>query len=649
MRCFLGWLAALSTVVSTSGSSQVSSSPLQFINEVESMSQQERWLLQSTAAERAQCQCSTDGFSGGTNVFYWAKFGSTYKSQDIERGGPYKFIGCGAHKYYRDKEERQIAGYPWRLCFTVGGKQGCQMTKTSQKHSLNNQIAYRFCNGDYDCDVKAHHRIAFGTVLDSLILDEFDQDGYLQDWTNCCRQCRLHEGNCTVWDFSVETNTCRIFGTDSYTAEERMPAGEIWPPMWYYGTPGFDDAPVECSRNEYDTCKDNLTIQWAVALSSGTIGFTLVLCFACAICLKSAGATFVATDDVTPGPTRSETRTRSTKHGTETYTVSIHSACVVYRMDGNVRRDTLERGSTPFQANEKLHLKVEDGTAELASSCVPRVWGCILMLPLALFFPFILALANGITTKDGDEFIAHYTLFGEPDGWGVIYILSFVLLGVLAMAVICFDYYYIAPRAKPENTLIKSTDSLSNGDKAALSHWGSNEPKWQVLTDGGWQFYPTDQASLLERAYQDLHKAAKVEVRIGGNWLYEIDVVNQTQTNVEHPSRTQRPIRRRNVTTDKACLVEGRIHVPLETAVVWECCVDSGWWEEYSPSVAMSLENAAQTVCAMAPVELYTSSFKYEVNVGTMVQTNVQHPARTQRQVRRIAAMDSAMPEQPRN
>jgi hypothetical protein len=58
--------------------------------------------FEMSSLQRAQCQCSDTGFSNDKNVLYNAYTGKIYKSENVVTGGPYKFIGCGAHTRYRD-------------------------------------------------------------------------------------------------------------------------------------------------------------------------------------------------------------------------------------------------------------------------------------------------------------------------------------------------------------------------------------------------------------------------------------------------------------------------------------------------------------------------------------------------------------------
>lgn len=258
-----------------------------------------RLLQASTADERAQCQCSVNGRSGRIDVLYWSSQRSIYPSENIEYGGPYKFIGCGAHKYYRDKAEDQIAGYPWRFCYTYGGQAGCQMTKTSQKYSLNGVIAYRFCNGDYECNTKAQLVVANGTLVESQVLEETDSDGHLQDWTNCCRLCRVTSG-CKEWDFSVETMVCRLF-SEVVSTRSTSGTSENGAPYWYHGTLGFDDAPATCwFRNEYETCNDNFRAIFLAVVILGLIGVLLLLVLLGIVFYPGGGHIYGWTNDVTP-------------------------------------------------------------------------------------------------------------------------------------------------------------------------------------------------------------------------------------------------------------------------------------------------------------------------------------------------------------
>ncbi|KAL7573514.1 hypothetical protein ACA910_019829 [Epithemia clementina (nom. ined.)] len=409
--------------------------------------------MSSSAFERAQCQCSVDGLSGGEDVLYNALTKRLYTTKNTETGGTYKFIGCGAHTRYRDDYERQIGGYPWRFCYTYGGKSGCRITETSQKHSLNNAIAYRFCNGYYDCNAQAHRRVRDGTgaLFHTLTLDEFDVNGLLQDWSNCCKECRLYGANCSYWDFSVETMACRLFSTTSHNAVEQEKLafdGGSDEPYWYVGdSGGFDDAPLQCwRRNKYDTCPLKgprvLFVCGAIVLP----GLSLVLFFLIKICNKNNKVKLGLTNDVTPGYSRTASRVRSTKGGTETYQVTVYPATIVYKTRGSQRTKQVERDGREFRRDQELFFEymVDDSNYFQLLTLERKGWfGCryccpVFLLLLGLGCTFFLSLQVFLTS--GGRYKTKYLLPGEGSTvtWGVFMILSAVLFVPVSFAW-CYD------------------------------------------------------------------------------------------------------------------------------------------------------------------------------------------------------------------
>lgn len=407
---------------------------------------------------RAQCQCSVDGTSAGVDVFFWAKRRKTYPSENIRDGGPYRFIGCGAHTFYRDKAEGQVGGYPWRFCYTYGGQAGCTITETSQKYSLNSQIAYRFCSGDYDCDASSNHQVQGGQLIGTeTLLSSPNEEETLQDWTNCCHICGQTNG-CAAWDFSVETMDCRLFSAfQSMHLVEDSSENTGMPPLWYSGTPGFDDKPLVCwFRNQYETCNDNYRAIFLAATVLGVIGLCFLLLWY--MNSPSRGKVLCWTDDVTPGYTRPIVRTRSSKHGSTSYTVTSYSAHLVYRYDGQVYRQTVWMEGKPMRLNKKFFFLAnstgEGDLTPLGHSWLPKydccfVFSCVILLS-GLMCLFVLSLQTLVT--DGGLFQARYVLPGSGVRSVWIATFSLTVLTLLSAAFIIFACVTRGKRCKPKNT-----------------------------------------------------------------------------------------------------------------------------------------------------------------------------------------------------
>mmetsp|Transcript_19263 Transcript_19263/g.24832 ORF Transcript_19263/g.24832 Transcript_19263/m.24832 type:complete len:446 (-) Transcript_19263:26-1363(-) len=407
---------------------------------------------------RALCQCSVDGTSAGVDVFYWDHFGTTYDSENIQDGGPYRFIGCGAHKFYRDRSERQIGGYPWRICYTYGGNGGCTMTKTSRKHALNYQIAHRLCSGDYDCGASSDRQVQGGKFIGAQVLRLTDDEGMLNDWTNCCQICG-QTNECTAWDFSIETMNCQLF---SAFEGLRVNSTSNTAPLWYAGTPGFDDKPVECwFRNQYDTCTENYEIIFVVSIVLCGIG-TFFLLLWCTCCAKR-GKVLCWTDDVTPGYTTPIVRQRSSKGGGSTsYTVMSYSAHLVYKLVGQVHRDTVCMENKEIKSNVKFYF-LANPTGEgfliplghSLSICNSGIFCFIAFLLPALMCLFVLSLQ--IVATDGGLFQAKYTL---PDSGGRSAWIAYFSLTCFApfAAIVClFARVTRGKHCKPGNTYTRAS------------------------------------------------------------------------------------------------------------------------------------------------------------------------------------------------
>jgi WWE domain len=103
-------------------------------------------------------------------------------------------------------------------------------------------------------------------------------------------------------------------------------------------------------------------------------------------------------------------------------------------------------------------------------------------------------------------------------------------------------------------TLSATTTSLdddSTGSNTAVdveSCQPSPHFVWEFLDNTGWKEYGTVQASVLENTYQEYLKDPTIADQTAqlctSEWTYEVDVVAMTQTNMQHPSRRVRDVRR---------------------------------------------------------------------------------------------------------
>jgi len=110
------------------------------------------------------------------------------------------------------------------------------------------------------------------------------------------------------------------------------------------------------------------------------------------------------------------------------------------------------------------------------------------------------------------------------------------------------------PKLKKDPSTIKKKKSKSSGGDSgdgasqaiSESGEGSGVPHWQYF-DGGWKKYDRAANDLVEAAYQDYVKdPTNFDVRAvkSGHWQYQVDFVNNKQTNIQHEAHTVRNIRR---------------------------------------------------------------------------------------------------------
>lgn len=175
-----------------------------------------------------------------------------------------------------------------------------------------------------------------------------------------------------------------------------------------------------------------------------------------------------------------------------------------------------------------------------------------------------------------------------------------------------------------DHTLWNANMGYDAGDQmiirvAGSSSSGSDVYVWQFLDNSGWTDFDPPHQGTLESAFMKYTSSQSGIVKYSlGQWQYNVDVVNMTQTNTG--TKKKRDIRRSTVGDQ----------------VVWEVNTDSGW-QPYDTAQQMSLEQAYVGLSAQpsTKVVLYTTNWQYEVDVKAMTQTNISHKDRKQRPVRR--------------
>jgi hypothetical protein len=291
-----------------------------------------------------------------------------------------------------------------------------------------------------------------GKLIETQNLEVTEEEGILLDWTNCCQICGQTDG-CTAWDFSVETMNCQLFS--AFESMDNAYTGTT-PPLWYAGTPGYDDKPVECwFRNQYETCVDNyITIyRWAIRLTA--IGLLCLLLRWCWTMIY--GKVLCCTDDVTPGYTRPITKRSSSKHGTRYYKVTAYSALLVYKFDGHVYSKTVWMENKAISRNVKFFFltnATDDGKLKPLGHSMPKVNPCFALSYVILLSGFmcLFVLSLQIVATDGGRFQAKYALPGSGDKtvWTAIFLLT--LLAVLSSVFAIIFTKTRGKPCKPENT-----------------------------------------------------------------------------------------------------------------------------------------------------------------------------------------------------
>ena len=417
------------------------------------------WLPASLASVLPACQCTYDGTSGGDELWHsphGVAKGYKWKAKDAVHGGAYRFNGCGAHTRYMDEYWEQIGGYKRKFCFARDGKD-CPGAKRDVPDAKWGKVlagpraAWRDCEGDL-CEAAACTWGATppATPIRTLALSSNP------DWVACCTACGK-EGGCERWDVNITSGACRLFG--GATADEWSASCiDDTANQTVCGLRGRDDAPMKCSfRNEYGTCK--LGEKYDLTLAAIIIGaiFGSLICLGSYVWVPKLRETYcVASVERIALESHEETRTRSDKQGTHTYTVTCHKA--VYRgtfYGTEFEKEVQEEGGTPPRRRDiwcpEEHARVANKAAMIMAD--PRLIGAISIeagsVPFFLCGVLLLCVAAPNLQNDGDRFVANHDpksiVGGAPAANAVVLVVALVLM--MMPFVVCY--------AKPLQKLVR--------------------------------------------------------------------------------------------------------------------------------------------------------------------------------------------------
>jgi len=108
-------------------------------------------------------------------------------------------------------------------------------------------------------------------------------------------------------------------------------------------------------------------------------------------------------------------------------------------------------------------------------------------------------------------------------------------------------------KAKATSSSKKSSGKSARGESSRKTGGGSKTTPsgfsfvWQYQEGSTWQAYDLNASDLVEKAYQDyLKNPGMCDVRAvkSGQWQYQVDFLNNKQTNIQHENHTVRSIRR---------------------------------------------------------------------------------------------------------
>lgn len=341
----------------------------------------------------------------------------------------------------------QIGGYPFRWCFTVGGTT-CLSSGVSKKNVLDQLTAWKTCSGHYGCNAKFT-----GPVVTEASTQMISQQVIGDDWSECCKLCS-ETSSCKQWSYAVLEQRCHLYSAVAHAPARVSSAaahftgtpGHDDPPMSCQERNDYDTCtvgpkcPVEAavpdehsaawctdehrcfvevwtfwtshlelhcvSTSELDLCASaacdgswRTRTVFNLWLLLGIISI-FALCW-CGMCSRNKRKLrtwrtrhheTVLSDSITVTK-KTSTRTRSTKHGTERYTVTVFTSIIEYTYLGQTRTFTCCRDGRAFldiatsskHRNEFAHAEL-DGVVALAvrnsedetpvGFCCERFLGC---------------------------------------------------------------------------------------------------------------------------------------------------------------------------------------------------------------------------------------------------------------------------------
>ena len=159
---------------------------------------------------------------------------------DIRGPEPYRFTGCGSHKFYAN--DGQVAGYRFRWCFLEGGTT-CDRDEVngwSTDNVITPGTAWKKCTGYRGCSAARNEAPTAAQANSSTPLED------KEDWSDCCRICTEDTSGCVQWSYDVGANLCHLFHTTQATTAQTG---------FYSGTPGYNEDILSCfTENQFDTC-----------------------------------------------------------------------------------------------------------------------------------------------------------------------------------------------------------------------------------------------------------------------------------------------------------------------------------------------------------------------------------------------------------
>uniref|UniRef100_A0A6U4XB00 Apple domain-containing protein n=1 Tax=Hemiselmis andersenii TaxID=464988 RepID=A0A6U4XB00_HEMAN len=333
--------------------------------------------------------------------------------------------GGGDENFATCARPNQFGGYPYRLCYPEGPCEGATgFISIDKRAAFKSCGGYMGCNADRQARWDGGALISTH-VEEPLREDPASKEkgtGKLAkavaDWSSCCKRCSTTAG-CVAWDFAPLSSSCNLYSTQGNRVRDMwfyagVPGFDDAPlecqkrsdihTCLHAPKCDVEDLEAAAAKNDPKICDNTQPVR---CMRSDGTGMSRLQCTtldsaldeACEVCREDdireglhprdamiVGVTIpgsillifaalfswcrcdynrkyvsVETDQVVGKGIKTQTRTRSTKHGVQTYQVTIYVVEVEYTWEGSKRVETISREGKNYTNKLSLSLIKETG------------------------------------------------------------------------------------------------------------------------------------------------------------------------------------------------------------------------------------------------------------------------------------------------